>query len=44
MLDTPEASWDKIFEINVKNAFQLIRESVPHLEKQVSLDFIQALA
>jgi len=35
MLDTPEASWDKIFEINVKNAFQLIQESVPHLEKQV---------
>jgi len=34
MLNTPEASWDKIFEINVKNAFQLIQESVPHLEKQ----------
>ena len=34
MLSTPEASWDKIFEINVKNAFQLIQESVPHLEQQ----------
>ena len=31
ILDTPEASWDKIFEINVKNAFQLIQECVPHL-------------
>ena len=36
MLDTPEASWDKIFEINVKNTFQLIQESVPHMEKCVS--------
>ena len=34
MLDTPESSWDKIFEINVKNAFQLIRECVPHLREQ----------
>ena len=34
MLDTPESSWDKIFEINVKNAFQLIQECVPHLREQ----------
>ena len=34
MLTTPEESWDKIFEINVKNCFQLIQESVPHLEQQ----------
>lgn len=34
ILMTPEKSWDKIFEINVKNTFQLIQECVPHLEEQ----------
>merc|ERR1712037_111076 len=33
ILDTPEASWDKIFDINVKNAFQLIQECVPYLSQ-----------
>ena len=34
ILDTPEGSWDKIFEINVKNTLQIIQECAPHLEKQ----------
>lgn len=29
-----EEAWDKIFEINVKAAFLLTREVVPHLEKR----------
>ena len=29
MLDCPEDAWDKIFEINVKIAFLLFKESVP---------------
>ncbi|XP_049519031.1 dehydrogenase/reductase SDR family member 4-like [Dermacentor silvarum] len=31
---TPEAAWDKIFDINVKSAFLLTKEVVPHLEKR----------
>ena len=31
--DTPEWAWDKIFEVNVKNTFQLIQEAVPYLEE-----------
>lgn len=34
VLDTPEAAWDKIFDINVKSAFLLTKEIVPHLEKR----------
>lgn len=34
VLDTPEAAWDKIFDINVKSAFLLTKEVVPHLEKR----------
>lgn len=34
VLDTAENSWDKIFEINVKSAFLLTKEVVPHLEKR----------
>ena len=33
MLDTPDWAWDKIFEVNVKNAFQLIQETAPYLEE-----------
>ena len=33
MLDTEEWAWDKIFEVNVKNAFQLIQETTPYLEE-----------
>lgn len=33
MLDTAEWAWDKIFEVNVKNAFQLIQETTPYLEE-----------
>ena len=31
--DTEEWAWDKIFEVNVKNAFQLIQETTPYLEE-----------
>lgn len=31
---TPENAWDKIFEINVKAAFLLTREVLPHIEKR----------
>ncbi|XP_029846805.1 dehydrogenase/reductase SDR family member 4 [Ixodes scapularis] len=34
VLDTPEHAWDKIFETNVKSAFLLTKEVVPHLEKR----------
>lgn len=34
ILDTTEQQWDKIFEINVKAAFLLTKECVPHLEKR----------
>lgn len=34
VLDTPESAWDKIFDINVKSAFLLTKEVVPHLEKR----------
>jgi len=33
ILLTPEKAWDKIFDVNVKNTFQLIQECVPHLEE-----------
>jgi dehydrogenase/reductase SDR family protein 4 len=33
-LDTPEEAWDKIFEINVKAAFMLTKEIVPHITKR----------
>ncbi|XP_063951325.1 dehydrogenase/reductase SDR family member 4-like [Lytechinus pictus] len=31
ILDCDDKSWDKIFEINVKSAFLLVKESVPHM-------------
>ncbi|XP_022912558.2 uncharacterized protein [Onthophagus taurus] len=34
VLDTPEASWDKIFEINVKAAYLLAQEALPHLRNR----------
>jgi len=34
ILMTPENAWDKIFDVNVKNSFQLIQEAVPLLEQQ----------
>ncbi|KJE96976.1 hypothetical protein CAOG_09096 [Capsaspora owczarzaki ATCC 30864] len=32
MLETDEAAWDKIFEVNVKSAFLLTKEVAPHLK------------
>ncbi|XP_047475410.1 dehydrogenase/reductase SDR family member 4-like [Penaeus chinensis] len=34
VLDCPEAIWDKIFEVNVKNALQLSQLVVPHMQNQ----------
>ncbi|CAF0836826.1 unnamed protein product [Didymodactylos carnosus] len=34
LLETSESVWDKVFEINVKSTFFLIKEAVPYLEKQ----------
>lgn len=34
MLDTPESAWDKIFDTNVKAAFFLCKEIVPHMDKR----------
>lgn len=34
ILDTSEGAWDKIFETNVKAAFFLCKEVVPHMEKR----------
>lgn len=34
VLDTSEDAWDKIFDINVKSAFLLTKEVLPHLEKR----------
>ncbi|XP_078608711.1 dehydrogenase/reductase SDR family member 4-like isoform X1 [Branchiostoma floridae x Branchiostoma japonicum] len=34
MLDTTEAAWDKIFDTNVKAAFFLAKDAVPHMEKR----------
>lgn len=46
VLDTPEAAWDKIFDINVKSAFLLTKEIVPHLEKRGggSIVYISSIA
>ena len=32
-MQTPEEAWDKIFEINVKAAFLLAKEAMPHLRE-----------
>lgn len=34
ILQTTESAWDKIFDINVKAAFFLIKEAIPYLEQQ----------
>lgn len=34
ILETPESSWDKIFEINVKSAFLLAQEATPLILKR----------
>ena len=34
VLETPESAWDKIFEVNLKTTFLLIRDVVPHMESR----------
>ncbi|XP_053402154.1 dehydrogenase/reductase SDR family member 4-like isoform X5 [Mercenaria mercenaria] len=34
MLNSTEDAWDKIFEVNVKSTFFLIKEIVPYMEKR----------
>ncbi|XP_033340558.2 dehydrogenase/reductase SDR family member 4 [Megalopta genalis] len=38
--ETPEAAWDKIFEINVKSGFLLMQESLPLLRESKSSSII----
>lgn len=38
LADYPEAGWDKVFDLNVKGCFFLIRELVPMLEAAASSD------
>ncbi|UJR25482.1 hypothetical protein I4U23_006828 [Adineta vaga] len=34
ILETTESAWDKIFDVNVKATFFLIKEAIPYLEQQ----------
>lgn len=36
VLNSPEDAWDKIFDINVKSTYLLMKESLPHLQKSKS--------
>ncbi|KAL5020970.1 hypothetical protein ScPMuIL_000125 [Solemya velum] len=36
ILDTSEEAWDKIFDVNIKSAFLLCKEVVPHMEARGS--------
>lgn len=40
VIDCSESVWDKIFEINVKSTFLLIKESLPYLRKSKSASII----
>ncbi|XP_039285450.1 dehydrogenase/reductase SDR family member 4 [Nilaparvata lugens] len=46
VLDCPESAWDKIFEINVKAAFMLSKETLPYLRKRGggSIIYISSIA
>ncbi len=40
---TDEKSWDKIFEVNLKAAFLLAKEFVPHMERGSSILFVASI-
>uniref|UniRef100_T1JIM0 Dehydrogenase/reductase SDR family member 4 n=1 Tax=Strigamia maritima TaxID=126957 RepID=T1JIM0_STRMM len=44
VLDTEEGAWDKIFDINVKSAFLLSKEVLPHLSKGGCIVYISSIA
>ncbi|MCL4119742.1 UNVERIFIED_CONTAM: hypothetical protein GTU68_016686 [Idotea baltica] len=46
VLQCPEPVWDKIFEVNVKNALQLSQLAVPHMQKRKggSIVYISSIA
>lgn len=46
VLECPEDVWDKIFEVNVKSAFMLSKEVLPHLKKRGkgSIIYISSIA
>ncbi|XP_077289100.1 dehydrogenase/reductase 4 [Arctopsyche grandis] len=46
VLECDEATWDKIFDINVKSAYLLAQESLPHLRKRGggSIVFVSSIA
>ncbi|XP_022912392.1 dehydrogenase/reductase SDR family member 4-like [Onthophagus taurus] len=46
VLDCEEQSWDKVFDINVKSAYMLAKDSLPHLRKNKGgkIVFISSIA
>lgn len=44
MLDFTEKEWDKIFDVNVKAAFLLAKEAVPHMAEGASIVFVSSIA
>jgi len=43
-VDTDEKTWDKIFDVNVKSHFFLIKEAVPHMPKGSSILIVSSIA
>lgn len=43
-LDITEEMWDKIFDINVKSAFLLTKEFLPHMNDGGSIIYISSVA
>jgi len=41
---TDEKTWDKIFDVNVKSHFFLIKEAVPHMPKGSSITLVSSYA
>lgn len=44
MLDFSEKEWDKIFDVNVRAAFLLAKEAVPHMRPGSSIVFVSSIA
>lgn len=42
--DVNEEVWDKLFDVNVKSAFFLTKEALPHMNKGSSIVFVSSLA
>eukprot|EP01103_Thecamoeba_quadrilineata_P014350 TRINITY_DN425_c0_g1_i1.p1 TRINITY_DN425_c0_g1~~TRINITY_DN425_c0_g1_i1.p1 ORF type:complete len:301 (-),score=51.70 TRINITY_DN425_c0_g1_i1:360-1151(-) len=44
LTELESSAWEKTFEVNVKNAFELAREAVPHMKAGASILFISSIA